>query len=187
METINNKGFMVPERSDVSAHNQGIFDNLQQAIGFVPNLYAYFAKNETALGDYLALQNRKSTLTPKEREIINLVVSQVNDCAYCLAAHTALAKMYGFNEEQILEIRNGHAPFNDKWNTLAQFVKEATINRGKPTADTINALMIAGYSEANFIDIVMVIGDKMISNFLHGITHLPVDFPTAPALQEHIA
>ena len=58
--------FSVPTRADVSANNQAIFDKLQKGIGFVPNLYAYFAKNETALGDYLALQNRKSTLKAKE-------------------------------------------------------------------------------------------------------------------------
>lgn len=65
--------FTVPTRGEVSENNQAIFDNLQKGLGFVPNLYAYYAKNETALGDYLALQNRKSTLKVKEREVINLV------------------------------------------------------------------------------------------------------------------
>lgn len=172
--------FTVPARADVSASNQVIFDNLQKGIGFVPNLYAYIGKNETALADYLALQNRKSTLSGKEREIINLVVSQVNECAYCLAAHTALGKMNGFTDDQILEIRNGHASFNDKLNTLAQFVKETTLNRGKTSDETTAALLNAGYTEAQLIDIIIVIGDKTITNYLHGITHLPIDFPEAP-------
>lgn len=51
--------FNVPTRDEVSANNQAIFDNLQKGLGFVPNLYASFAHSETALGDYLALQNRK--------------------------------------------------------------------------------------------------------------------------------
>jgi len=55
------------------------------------------------LPDYLALQNRKNTLTAKKK-IINLVVNQVNDCNYCLAAHTIIGKMQGFSDEQILEI-----------------------------------------------------------------------------------
>ena len=58
--------FQIPAREDVSANNQAIFDDLQKNIGFVPNLYAYYAKNETALGDYLNFQNRKSTLRVKE-------------------------------------------------------------------------------------------------------------------------
>ena len=47
--------FKVPSRAEVSESNQGIFDNLEKGLGFVPNLYAYYAKNDTALADYLAL------------------------------------------------------------------------------------------------------------------------------------
>ncbi|MEM9984311.1 MAG: carboxymuconolactone decarboxylase family protein, partial [Bacteroidota bacterium] len=52
----------VPTRSEVSENNQHIFDNLQKNLGFVPNLYATFAYSDTALADYLQLQNRKSSL-----------------------------------------------------------------------------------------------------------------------------
>jgi len=45
--------FNVPSREEVSELNQGIFDNLKQAVGFVPNLYATMAHSETALGNYL--------------------------------------------------------------------------------------------------------------------------------------
>lgn len=56
------KSIKVPTRNNVSSSNQTIFDNLEKAIGFVPNLYATLALSETALSDYLAFQNRKSTL-----------------------------------------------------------------------------------------------------------------------------
>ena len=109
METSVKTNFSVPTRTEVSANNQAIFDNLQKGLGFVPNLYAYIGKNETALGDYLTLQNRKSTLKAKEREVINLVTSQINGCRYCQSAHTVLGKMNGFTDEQLLDIRNGKA------------------------------------------------------------------------------
>lgn len=171
--------FTVPTRDEVSENNQAIFDQLQKGLGFVPNLYATFALNDTALADYLTLQNRKSTLKAKEREIINLVVSQVNECVYCLAAHTTLGKMNGFSEEQILEIRGGNATFDPKFNALAQFVKATTLHRGKPAPDAVDQLFAAGYTQAQLIDILIVIGDKIISNYLHGITQIPVDFPAA--------
>ena len=120
----------VPTRNEVSANNQAIFDQLQKSLGFVPNLYAYYAKNETALPDYLALQNRKSTLKAKEREIINLVVSQHNGCRYCQSAHTVLGKMNGFTEDQILEIRGGRASFDAKLDALAQFSLSVAENKG---------------------------------------------------------
>ncbi len=179
--------FAVPTRDQVSTNNQAIFDNLQKGLGFVPNLYATFAYNETALGDYLQLQNRKSTLRAKEKEIVNLVVSQINECRYCQSAHTALGKMNGFTADQILEIRGGTASFNAKFDALARFVADTTINRGKPSVATTEALLAAGYTQANLIDIVVLIGDKIITNFLHGITQVPIDFPLAPELEPALA
>lgn len=177
------KTFSVPAKAEVSETNQHLFDNLQKGLGMVPNLYAYFAKNDTALADYLALQNRKNTLTGKEREVINLVVSQVNECEYCLAAHTVVGGLQGFTPEQIVEIRQGNVQFDNRLDALAKFVKATVIDRGKPEAAVVDHLLSAGYSEANLIDIIIVIGDKTISNYLHGITGLPVDFPAAPTLR----
>jgi uncharacterized peroxidase-related enzyme len=174
--------FAVPTREQVSTNNQAIFDHMKSAFGVVPNLYATFALNETALGDYLALQNRKSTLSAKEREIINLVVSQVNDCKYCVPAHTMLAKMNGFTDEQILEIRRAQISFNDKYAALAKFVKETTVNRGRPSENSYDNFFEAGYSKANLVDVMMIIGDKIISNYLHNITQIPVDWPPVPNL-----
>ncbi len=176
--------FNVPTRDEVSANNQAIFDNLQKGLGFVPNLYASFAHSETALGDYLALQNRKSTLRAKEREVINLVVSQVNDCRYCQSAHTVLGKMNGFSDEQILEIRSGEASFDPKLDALVKFVQETTINRGKPSAETVENLLSAGYNKGNVVDILIVIGDKIISNYLFGVGQFAIDFPLALELEE---
>jgi uncharacterized peroxidase-related enzyme len=174
--------FSVPARDDVTPDNQAIFDSLKKALGFVPNLYATFALSPTALGTYLALQNAKSSLKPKEREVINLVVSQVNDCEYCLAAHTALGKMLGFTDAQILEIRRGRASFDPKLEALVRFVREVTEKRGHVSAATTDAFLAAGWSQANLVDTIMVVGDKSISNYLHGTTKIPVDFPAAEKL-----
>ena len=97
MSTIN-----VPKREEVSAANQAIFDNLEKAVGFVPNLFATYAHSENALGNYLTLSNAKTSLKAKEKEVVNLAVSQVNNCIYCLSAHTAIGKMNGFTDDQIL-------------------------------------------------------------------------------------
>ncbi len=175
--------FQVPTKNEVSADNQAIFDKLQAGLGFVPNLYAYYAKNDTALGDYLALQNRKSTLKAKEREVINLVVSQYNGCRYCQSAHTVLGGMNGFTPEQILEIRGGTASFDTKLDALARFTLSAAANKGNASTATKDAFFAAGYTEANMIDVVIVIGDKTISNYLHNLTGFAIDFPIAPELE----
>lgn len=174
--------FSIPSREEVSSNNQAIFDNLNKGLGFVPNLYAYFAKNDTALGDYLALQNRKSTLRAKEREVINLVTSQINGCRYCQSAHTALGKMNGFTDEQIVELRKGLASFDNKLDALVKFTADVVENRGKASQTSKTAFFNAGYTEAQMIDVIMVVGDKIISNYIHNLTNFAIDFPLAPEL-----
>lgn len=171
--------FRVPAKGEVSEHNQAIFDNLQKGLGFVPNLYAYYAKNETALADYLALQNRKSTLKAKEREVINLITSQINGCRYCQSAHTVLGKMNGFTDEQVIELRKGSASFDSKLDALVKFTASVVENRGKATEESKDAFFAAGYTEANLIDVVIVVGDKIISNYIHNLAGFAIDFPVA--------
>ena len=175
--------FNVPKREEVSATNQAIFYNLEKAVGFVPNLYATYAYSENALQNYLALSNAKTSLSAKEKEVVNLAVSQVNDCSYCLAAHTAIGKMNGFTDSQILELRSGKASFDTKLDALARLAKNITENRGATDKAVIADFFSAGWSKGNLVDTIVLVGDKTISNYLHKTTDVPVDFPAAQTLE----
>ena len=122
--------FNVPTRDEVTDQNKKIFDDLESKVGFVPNIYATYAYSEHAPARYLAFANGKTSLNNKEKEVINLAVSQVNGCTYCQAAHTAIGKMNGFTEEQTLELRRGEAPFNAKFDALVKLAKEVAEKRG---------------------------------------------------------
>lgn len=172
----------VPTRDTVSAANQALFDQLQKGLGKVPNLYATLAHSQHALGSYLALQNAKSSLSAKAREVINLVVSQVNACEYCLAAHTVIGGMVGFTPAQILDIRRGGAPFDAKLDALAKLVQNIATERGHADPALVDAFFAAGWTTENLVDAIVVIGDKTVTNYLHGTTRVPVDFPAAPRL-----
>ncbi|QES88445.1 carboxymuconolactone decarboxylase family protein [Rhizosphaericola mali] len=177
MKTIN-----VPARDQVTEQNQHLFDNLKKMVGFVPNLYATFANSDNALANYLTLQSGKTSLSGKEKEIVNLVVSQYNQCVYCLSAHTQIAKMQGFTDEQIIEIRKADITFDTKFNALSQLVKSSVENKGHATPEIVDAFFEAGYNEGNLVDVVVLIGDKIITNYLYAITNIPVDWPLAPEI-----
>jgi uncharacterized peroxidase-related enzyme len=176
------KNFELPSKDQVSEKNQEILAGLEKAVGFVPNLYSYYSKSDTALVDYLALANRKTSLKAKEKEVVNLVVSQINGCDYCLSAHTAIGKMNGFTEEQILELRKGTASFDPKIDALAKVTKSITENRGTASKEAVDGFFEAGYSELTLIDVVILIADKTISNYIHNLAKFPIDFPVAPKL-----
>ncbi|WP_299113953.1 carboxymuconolactone decarboxylase family protein [uncultured Winogradskyella sp.] len=175
--------FNVPTREDVSTNNQAIFDNLNKGLGFVPNLFATYAYSDTALENYLNFANAKTSLSAKEKEVVNLAVSQVNDCIYCLSAHTAIGKMNGFTDEQIFELRAGYSSVNNKLDALAKLAKNITENRGKTDETVLENFFNAGYTKANLIDTISLVGDKTISNYVHSTTKVPVDFPVAQPLE----
>ena len=92
--------------------------------------------------------------------------------------------MNGFTDDQIIELRQGKSSVSEKFDALAAFVKNILINRSKPDTAVVDRLFEVGYTNENLIDIIVVIGDKIISNFVHGTTQIPVDFPAAPELEE---
>lgn len=172
----------VPTREQVSPANQEIFDNLKGKLGMVPNIYATYALSENALGRYLTFANGKTSLSVKEKEVVNLVTSQVNGCTYCQAAHTAIGKMNGFSDEQIISIRKGDASFDSKLDALVKLAKEIAEKRGKVADATLQNFFDAGYSKENLVDVIVNIGEKATTNFLHNVTQIPIDFPEAPSL-----
>lgn len=175
------KTFSVPTREEVNPVNQAIFDNLKKAIGFVPNLYATIAHSGTGLEKFLQYQNAKTSFSNKEKEAINLVVSEVNGCVYCVSAHTVIGGMNGFTAEQLLSIRKEKTE-DAKLNALIQLAADITRNRGNAAAEKVDAFYAAGYTDENLVDLVLQISDKTAMNYLHNLTKVPVDFPLAPSI-----
>ncbi|GAB4003965.1 carboxymuconolactone decarboxylase family protein [Spirosoma migulaei] len=176
------KTFTVPTRDEVSENNQVLFDNLQKGLGFVPNLYATIAHSDNGLAKYLAFQGAKTSLTNKEKEVVNLVVSEVNGCRYCLSAHTVLGKMNGFSDEQILDLRSGQST-TPKLDALAKLTKDITENKGHASSDALAAFYAVGYTDGNLVDVILQISDKIAMNYLHNLTQIPIDFPIAAELE----
>ncbi len=63
-----------------------------------------------------------STLTPAEREVIQLAVSVANRCHYCVAGHTAFADEAGLEGAHVNAMRNGQDPVDTRLGALAAFV-----------------------------------------------------------------
>jgi hypothetical protein len=81
-----------------------------------------------------------------------------------------------------MEIRHGRASFDARLDALARFVREIAEKRGHASAPATDPFLNAGWTQANLVDAIMVVGDKTISNYLHGVTKIPVDFPAAEKL-----
>lgn len=174
--------FTVPTREQQSENNLPTYDAIQKGLGFVPNLFATLGLSDNGLQHYISFQNDKSSLSNKEKEVVNLVVSEVNNCKYCKAAHTAIGKMNGFTDDQALELRSGKASFNEKYDALVKLAKNITETRGHINQTFLENFLSAGYNQGNLVDVILQVGEKTITNYLHSITLIPVDFPEVPQI-----
>lgn len=181
MENLVKTEFKVPTREQVSSTNQEIFDGLNKALGFVPNLYATIAYSDHGLKRYLDFQNAKTSLSNKEKEAVNLIVSQVNGCIYCQSAHLVLGKMNGFDDTQLLNIRKGKSE-NARLNALVKLAADITENKGNVNVHNIEDFFTQGYTKETLVDLILQISDKTAMNYLHNLTKVSVDFPIAESL-----
>jgi len=175
--------FKVPTRDEVTEQNQQILDDLKSKVGFVPNIYATYAYSKNGLARYLSFANGKTSLSNKEKEVVNLVTSQLNGCTYCQAAHTAIGKMNGFTDEQVLELRSGSASFDSKLDALVKLAAAVSENNGKISDEVLSNFFDAGYTKEHLVDTIINVGEKTITNYLHNVTDIPIDFPEAPELK----
>lgn len=175
MKTIN-----VPTRDQVSAEAQVMFDTFTKRVGKVPNLYATMGYSAPALKMFMDMEEdlSKSLFTPKEREAIALIVSEINGCAYCLAGHSMLAMKRGFTKDQTMDIRRGHTT-DDKLNAIIGLAKSIVENKGKGDEAVLNNFYAAGFDEAALIELIGFITVRVYTTYVFANTEIPVDFPAA--------
>ncbi|XOV67369.1 MAG: carboxymuconolactone decarboxylase family protein [Fluviicola sp.] len=176
METLTN--ISVPTKDQVNEVSQGIFSQLEGQLGFVPNMYATIGYSSSALSSLLSSSGNAGaeTFTKKEIEAIKLAVSDANNCAYCKSAHTALAKMNGFTDEEAYKLRKATIE-DEKLNVLTTLAREVSEKSGHVSDESRQRFFDAGYDEKALIDFVSVITAVTFTNYVHGLTQIPVDFP----------
>lgn len=175
----------VPTRDQVDPKTQTMFDDLRKNLGIVPNLYAVIGHSTNALESYLAFSRvqAQGSFNAKEREAVSLAVSEVNGCVYCLAAHTTLAKMNGFSEEETHLLRAGTMK-DLKFGSLTRLAISIVQNRGKADPQHVEDFFAAGYSTSALIDLIALVAERNFANYVGRLAAVPIDFPKAAPLQK---
>ena len=177
----------VIKREQASAQSKQLFEAIENSIGMLPNIYSVIGNSGNALDSYLTFSEslKKGSFGAKEREVIFLAVSEKNGCNYCLSAHTAIAKMNGFSEEDTLQLRAGNHSDN-KLNILANLAQSIVENRGKANDNLIKSFYEAGYDEKALVDLVALVIDKSFTNYIGRLAKPEIDFPKAQSLHKEV-
>ena len=170
-----------------TGQGQRLLHGVQNKLGFVPNIMRTMANSPAVLQGYLDFSSAlsKGTLSPKFREQIALAVSEINDCQYCLAAHSAIGRTVGLSEEAIEDSRRGESPDTKEATALA-FTRHVVLNRGWVTDEEVAKLRKAGFTEGTIVELIANISLILFTNYFNHVAETEVDFPAVSELEARV-
>jgi uncharacterized peroxidase-related enzyme len=152
----------VPDDAEVPEDVKALYEAPLEKLGFVPNVLRAMALRPRHLlawsAHYDELMRGESTLTKAQREMIAVVVSAQNRCHYCVVSHAAaLRKLTGdpaFADQ--LATNHRYAKLEPRERTMLDFAVKLTVDSSSCTADDVEALRQAGWTDEDIFDVAEV-------------------------------
>jgi len=154
-----------------------ILQSTQAKFGFAPNLIGKMANAPALAAAYLAIGKlfEETSLSPTEQQVVLLAVSRFNECTYCVAAHSTIARMQKVPNDVVQAIRNDQPIADSKLESLRRLTTEIVQSRGWPGEQTVSDFLAAGYSESQMLEVVLGIGMKTLSNYTNHLAGTELD------------
>lgn len=156
---------------------------VQSANGFIPNLIGVLANAPTALETYRTVGgiNSRNSLTPTEREVVQITAAVVNGCGFCVAGHTKISlKVLKLEQELVSQIRATARIDDPKLDAFARFTLAVILQKAKLTEAQQQAFYAAGYTQENAIDVVLGVSLATLCNYVNNLADTPIN----PELQD---
>jgi AhpD family alkylhydroperoxidase len=148
--------------------SDGPLRELEQRIGFIPNLAATIAGSPVAIAGFVALQGalRETNLTALEREVVGITVSAENDCEYSLAAHSVFARGAGGSEALAAALRAGEPVADARLRSLQELTQNLLRKGGHVQSDL-------GTEEV--LEVITQIAYTTLANYAANVAHPAID------------
>lgn len=169
--------------ADAPEASRPLLEAVAKQLGSAPNLFRAVALSPQALEGYLGLSGAlaKGKLPAATRERIALAVAEINGCDYCLSAHTYLGKnLAKLDDAEITANRSG-ASNDPKADAAVRFAAKVARERGRVSEADFAAVRIAGYTDAQIIEIVQHVALNVWTNYFNNAFATEIDFPVVTA------
>lgn len=142
-----------------------LYERVGNPDGTVDNVMTIHALNPETLRThfemYTSAMHRPSPLTRAEREMVAVIVSRLNGCAYCLAHHHAgLARRLGDDRAAVADgLRDGViGNLTDRQQTMIAFAMKLTESPRTMAQADVQSLRDAGLDDRAILDLTQCIG-----------------------------
>ena len=165
-------------RDNSPTASKPLLDLVYKKLGTVPNFSRLVGMSPGVLRAFAAFQEGLAkALDAKMRARIALAIAEHNGCDYCLSANSYFATNFAkLPPEEIALNRQGRS--NDpKAEAAVRFAVSVAYARGHVDDLDIKAVKLAGFDEAQIIEIVALVVENIFANYLNEVAKTDIDFP----------
>jgi uncharacterized peroxidase-related enzyme len=170
-----------PEKSTGKA--QELLTAVQKKLGLVPNSMRVMANSPAVLEAYIGFSGALDggSLNAKTRERIALGTAEANQCNYCLSAHSAIGKLVGLTDAEVLDSRRARST-DSKSAAALQFSRQLIERRGAVSEADVEAAQKGGLTEGEIAEVVALTVLNVFTNYFNTAFQVDIDFPVVKGL-----
>ena len=137
-----------------------------QHFGWIPNQSGHMATSPGLLEAYQRAHDlfNACSLDETERAVVWITVGREHACRYTLAPEVLRALIDGIDEGLPHRLR-----------ALRDFTRHVTGCRGQLQREAVAALLAAGFTPANLLDVVLGVAQKTMSTLLNSVAGTAID------------
>lgn len=165
-----------------------LLDAVIKKYGGAPNSFKTMAHSPAGFRGFLDLSaTLEGGVLPFEtRYQIAIAVSEINGCAYCLSAFTAIGKGSGMKDETLATCRMAGST-DPKIDAMLKFAAAIVRERGAVTTQDFQKVKSAGCSDEEIQEIVANVALFTFANYMNLVIGTEVDFPLVMPLKQRAA
>ena len=139
----------------------------------------YYGINKRAVDMLLSAQKHVSLIEPKLKCLIEIRVSQINGCAFCVDMHTTQARQHGENQQRLdcLPVWKESGLFSEKEMMAISWAENVTNISSEPDIDQKLKVVLQHYNEAEVVDITLIVA------LMNALNRLAISFGDKPEIR----
>jgi uncharacterized peroxidase-related enzyme len=143
---------------------RSLYDDLIRKRGKLADVHIIQSLNPetivTHMDLYLSIMFGQSPLSRAQRDMIAVVVSGVNRCAYCQTHHAQALLHYWKDQKKVNALRNDYkqAGLTDGDRILCAFAELLTAHPDQAGRESVESVKKAGFDDRSVLDAVLVVG-----------------------------
>lgn len=170
------------KRHDLDSAPEGarpLLEHSQKNMGMIPGLHGVMAESPQVLEAYQKLHQLVlgSSFDNDEKTVVWQTINVENACHYCVPAHTGIAKMMEVSDDITNALRDETPLPSDKLEALRTFTLAVMNKQGNVSQDDLSAFLTAGYKNRQVLEVILVLSQKVMSNYINHIADTPIDEP----------